>query len=134
MSGGLSTRGGAPARTRSGYILLVTRRLGPDWLHPGWSWTVGRAWVITALSASVTLILGAVIGALPALLAGSWSDPQTRYQTWVLIGFAAVSRVAAATAIVLYRKRREVLHQNGTVYVIQELVSDWDRQDEKAFL
>ena len=48
----------------------VRRRRGPDWLHPGWSWTVGRAWVITALSASVTLILGAVLGALPALLAG----------------------------------------------------------------
>jgi hypothetical protein len=112
----------------------VRRRQGPAWLHPGWSWTVGRAWVITALSASVTLILGAVIGALPALLGGSWSDPQTRYQTWVFIGFTAVSLVAAATAIVLYRKRREVLHQNGTVYVIRELVSDWDRQDENAFL
>ena len=52
--------------------LPVRRRRGPDWLHPGWSWTVGRAWVITALSASVTLILGAVLSALPALLAGSW--------------------------------------------------------------
>jgi hypothetical protein len=51
---------------------MLRRRRGPDWLHPGWSWTVGRAWVITALSASVTLILGAVLGALPALLAGSW--------------------------------------------------------------
>lgn len=70
----------------------MTARRGPAWLHPGWSWTVGRAWLITALSASVTLILGAVLGALPALLAGSWQYPQTRDQTWVLIGFAAVSR------------------------------------------
>ena len=38
------------------------------------------------------------------------------------------------TAIVLYRKRRWVLRQNGTAYVIQELAGDWDRQDEKAFL
>jgi hypothetical protein len=110
------------------------RRRGPDWLHPGWSWTVGRAWLITALSASVTLILGAVLGALPALLAGSWSDPQTRFQTWILIGFTAASLVAAVMAIVLYRKRRWVLKQNGTAYVVRELASDWDRQDEKVFL
>ena len=114
--------------------LPVRRRRGPDWLHPGWSWTVGRAWVITALSASVTLILGAVLGALPALLAGSWTDPQTRFQAWVLIGFTVVGLVAAAVAIVLYRKRRWVLHQNGTAYVIRELASDWARQDEKVFL
>jgi len=120
--------------TASGCRVMVTRRRGPDWLHPGWSWTVGRAWVITALSASVTLILGAVLGALPALLTGSWSDPQTRLQTWVLIGFTAASLVAAIIAIVLHRKRRWVLHQNGTAYVIQELASDWDRQDEKVFL
>jgi hypothetical protein len=111
-----------------------TRRRGPDWLHPGWSWTVGRAWVITALSASVTLIVGAVLGALPALLAGSWHDAQTRDQTWVLIGFAAVSLAAAATALMLNRKRRWVLGQNGTAYVIQEVGADWARQDEKAFL
>jgi len=110
------------------------RRRGPEWLHPGWSWTVGRAWVITALSASVTLILGAVLGALPALLAGNWSDPQTRLQTWVLAGFSAASLAAAVTAIVLYRKRRWVLHRNGTAYIIQELASGWDRQDEKVFL
>lgn len=112
-----------------------TRRpRGPDWLHPGWSWTVGRVWVITGLSASVTLILGAILGALPALLAGSWQDPQTRDQAWVLIGFTAASLTAAATAVVLHRKRRWVLQQNGTAYVIQELADDWDRQDEKAFL
>lgn len=112
----------------------MRRRRGPAWLHPGWSWTVGRAWVITALSASVTLILGAVLGALPALLTGSWHDPQTRDQTWVLIGFTVASLAAAVTAIVLYRKRHWVLQQNGTAYVIRELASDWDRQDEKAFL
>jgi hypothetical protein len=112
----------------------VTHRRGPDWLHPGWSWTVGRAWVITALSASVTLIVGAVLGALPALLAGSWHDAQTRDQTWVLIGFAAVSLAAAATAVMLNRKRRWVLGQNGTAYVIQEVAADWARQDERAFL
>lgn len=112
-----------------------TRRpRGPDWLHPGWSWTVGRVWLITALSASVTLILGAVLSAVPALLAGSWRDPQTRDQTWVLVGFTAASLTAAATAIVLQRKRRWVLQQNGTAYVIHELAGDWDRQDEKAFL
>ena len=114
--------------------LPVKRRRGPDWLHPGWSWTVGRAWVITALSASVTLILGAVLGALPVLLTGSWSDPQTRDQTWVLLGFTVASLAAAVTAIVLYRKRSWVLQQNGTAYVIRELAGDWDRQDEKVFL
>jgi hypothetical protein len=90
--------------------------------------------VITSLSASVTLILGAVLGALPALLAGSWSDPQTRLETWVLIGFGAVSLTAAGTAIVLYRKRRWVLRQNGTAYVIRELSGEWDRQNETIFL
>jgi hypothetical protein len=90
--------------------------------------------VITSLSASVTLILGAVLGALPALLAGSWSDAQTRLETWILIGFGAVSMAAAGTAIVLYRKRRWVLHQNGTAYVIRELSTEWDRQDERIFL
>lgn len=114
--------------------LPVKRRRGPAWLHPGWSWTVRQAWMITALSASVSLILGAVLGALPALLAGSWSDPQTRYQTWVLAGFAAVSLIAAATAIALDRRRRWVLRQNGTAYVIRELAGDWDRQDEQVFL
>src|ERR1700722_12773032 len=83
----------------SGMSVRARRRRGPDWLHPGWSWTVGRAWVITALSASVTLVLGAVLSALPALLTGSWSDPQTRGQTWVLLGFIVASLAAAVTAI-----------------------------------
>ncbi|MGO9294539.1 MAG: hypothetical protein ACLP52_11820 [Streptosporangiaceae bacterium] len=95
---------------------------------------MSRAWVITALSASVTLILGALLGALPALLVGSWDNAQTRDQTWVLIGFAVISGTAAVTAITLSRKRRWVLTQNGTAYVIQELAADWARQDEKAFL
>lgn len=112
----------------------VKRRRGPAWLHPGWSWTVSRAWVITALSASVTLLVGAAVGTLPALLAGNWHDSQTRIQTWVLIGFAAVSLIAAAIAIVLNRKRRWVLRQNGTAYVIQEFAADWARQGERAFL
>jgi hypothetical protein len=107
---------------------------GPGWLHPGWSWTVGRVWVITALSASVTLVLGAVLGALPAVFAGSWQDPQTREQTWVLIGFTVAGLAAAATAVTLHRKRRWVLQRNGTAYVIRELASDWDRQGEQAFL
>ena len=34
----------------------------------------------------------------------------------------------------LHRKRRQVLHQNGTAYVIQELAAGWARQDEKEFL
>jgi len=113
---------------------VLRRRRELEWLHPGWSWTVGRAWVITALSASVTLILGAVLGALPSLLAGSWRDPQTRDQTWVLIGFTAASVAAAVTAIVLHRKRRWVLRENGTAYVVRELTGDWDRQNEQAFL
>ena len=113
---------------------MLSRRRELEWLHPGWSWTVGRAWVITALSASVTLILGAVLGALPALLAGSWRDPQTRDQTWVLIGFTVASLAAAVTAIGLHRKRRWVLRENGTAYVIRELASDWDRQDEQSFM
>jgi len=112
----------------------VLSRRELKWLHPGWSWTVGRAWVITALSASVTLILGAVLGALPALLAGSWRDAQTRDQTWVLIGFTVASLGAALTAIMLHRKRRRVLRENGTAYVVRELAGDWDRQDEQAFL
>jgi hypothetical protein len=114
--------------------LPVRRRRGPDWLHPGWSWTVGRVWVITGLSASVTLILGAVLGALPAVFAGSWRSAQTRDQTWVLIGLTVAGLAAAVTAIVLHRKRRWVLRQNGTAYVIRELASDWDRQDEEVFL
>jgi hypothetical protein len=112
----------------------VRRRRGPAWLHPGWSWTVSRAWVITALSASVTLLVGAAVGTLPALLAGNWHDSQTRIQTWVLIGFAAVSLIAAAIAIVLNRKRGWVLGQNGTAYIIQEFAADWARQGERAFL
>src|ERR1035441_10331846 len=79
----------------------MTARRGPARLHPRWSWPVGRAWLITALSASVTLILGAVLGALPALLAGSWQYPQTRDQTWVLIGFAAARRESAPPAVPL---------------------------------
>jgi hypothetical protein len=90
--------------------------------------------VITSLSASVTLILGAILGALPALLAGSWSDPQTRLQAWVLAGFGVAGLAAAGTGIVLYRKRRWVLSQNGTAYVIRELSTEWDRQDERIFL
>jgi hypothetical protein len=114
--------------------MSLRHRRGPDWLHPGWSWTVGRVWVISALSASVTLILGAVLGALPALLSGSWRDPQTRDQTWVLVGLTAAGLAAGVIAIVIYRKRRWVLQQNGTAYVIRELASDWDRQSEKVFL
>ncbi len=43
----------------------------------------------------------------------SWRDPQTRDQTWVLIGFTVASLAAAVTAIVLHRKRRWVLRENG---------------------
>lgn len=110
------------------------RRRGSTWLHPGWSWTVGRVWVITALSTSVSLIFGAVLGALPALLAGSWRDAQTREQVWILVGLSVAGVAAGGIAVGLYRKRRWVLQQNGTAYVIQELVGDWDRQQEKAFL
>ena len=45
-----------------------------------------------------------------------------------------VGVAAGGIAVGLYRKRRWVLQQNGTAYVIQELAGDWDRQQEKAFL
>jgi hypothetical protein len=55
-------------------------------------------------------------------------------KTSVLIGFTVASLATAVTAIVLHRKRRWVLQENGTAYVIRELAGDWDRQDEKVFL
>jgi hypothetical protein len=86
--------------------------------RPGWSWTVSSTWVISSLTAAVTLILSVVLGAVVPLATDDWNQAQTRDQAWVLAVLTACSVVAGVIAAFLRRKRRQVLTGHGTAYVL----------------
>ena len=102
--------------------------------HPGWSWTVGRDWLIPSAVAVATLFLGAALGGVPAVVAGSWKDPQTRTGTWAVIALSAVGLLALLVTWLIWRGRREMRRRNGTAYVIQETAYGWSADDHRAFL
>lgn len=102
--------------------------------HPGWSWTVGRDWLIPSAVAMATLFLGAALGGLPALVASSWQDPQTRIAVWTAIALGIVGLVSLLATWLMWRGRKRILRRNGTAYVIQEAARGWSADDSRAFL
>ena len=112
----------------------MTRGGGPVRFRPGWSWTVSSTWVISSLTAAVTLILSVVLGAVVPLVTDDWDQAQTRDQAWVLAVLTAFSVVAGVIAVFLRRKRRQVLTGHGTAYVLYELVENWASQKDEQKL
>ena len=102
--------------------------------HPGWSWTVGRDWLIPSAIAVATLCLSVAIGGIPALVAGSWQDPQTRIAAWAAIACGVVGLLALPATWLIWRGRNGILRRNGTAYVIQESARGWTADDAQAFL
>jgi hypothetical protein len=113
----------------------------PSWLHailrlrhPGWSWTVGRDWLIPLAAAVTTLFLGAALGGVPALAAGTWQDPQTRIAVWTAVALGAVGLLALIATWFIWRGRSGILQRNGTAYIIQEVARGWSADDNQVFL
>jgi hypothetical protein len=122
------------ARPAAAALASRWRRAAGRLLHPGWSWTVGRDWLIPSCVAVVTLFLGAAVGGLPALLAGSWDDPQTRIATWASLALAVAGLFALTGTGLIWRGRNGVLRRHGTAYVIQETARGWTPNDQQIFL
>ena len=101
---------------------------------PGWSWTVGQDWLIPFVVAVATLFLGAALGGLPALVAGTWTDPQTRIGTWVVLALSAFGLLALLASWLIWHGRREILRRNGTAFIIQETASGWSADENRMFL
>lgn len=110
--------------------IRLTTRLRP----PGWSWTVGQDWLIPFVVAVATLFLGAALGGLPALVAGAWTDPQTRIGAWVVFALGAFGLLALLASWLIWHGRREILRRNGTAFIIQERASDWSDDEARTFL
>ncbi len=126
-----------PARLRSTAGLLSRSR----WIRltarlrlPGWSWTVGQDWLIPFVVAVATLLLGAALGGLPALVAGTWTDPQTRIGTWVVLTLGACGLLALLASWLIWHGRRQILRRNGTAFIIQETALGWSADDSRMFL
>jgi hypothetical protein len=126
-----------PGRLRPATRLLSRAR----WIRlttllrpPGWSWTVGQDWLIPFVVAVATLFLGAALGGLPALVAGTWTDPQTRIGTWAVLALGAFGLLALLASWLIWHGRREILRRNGTAFIIQETASGWSADDSRMFL
>jgi hypothetical protein len=105
-----------------------------SWRHPGWSWTVGRSWLIPAGVAAGTLFLGAALGVVPVVVAGSWHDAQTRDQVWACLGLVAVGAAFLVATAIVYSGRGRLLSRNGTAYIIQEEAREWSSETSAGFL
>ena len=101
--------------------------------HPGWSWAVGRDWLIPGAATCATLFLGAALGGVPAVLAGSWTDPQTRITAWAMVALAVVGVLMLLATWLIWHGRNSILHRNGTAYIIRESARGWSADDSKAF-
>ena len=102
--------------------------------HLGWSWTVGRDWLVPSSIAVSTLFLGAALGGVPALVAGSWRDPQTRLAVWATAALGAIGLLALFTTRLIWRGRNGMLRRNGTAYIIRESAQGWSADDVRVFL
>jgi hypothetical protein len=102
--------------------------------HLGWSWAVGKDWLIPSSVAVATLFLGAALGGIPALAAGSWQSPQTKAELWATVALGTVGLLALLAAWLIWNGRKSILRRNGTAYIIQETARDWSADDSRAFL
>jgi len=84
--------------------------------------------------AVATLFLGAAIGGVPALVAGSWDDPQTRIAAWAAIALGVVGLLALLATWLIWQGRNRILRRNGTAYVFQESARGWSADDARVFL
>jgi hypothetical protein len=126
-----------PGRLRSVAQLLSRApwiRLTTLLRRSGWSWTVGQDWLIPFLVAVATLFLGAALGGLPALVAGTWTNPQTRIGTWVVLVLGAFGLLALLASWLIWHGRRVILRRNGTAFIIQETASGWSADESRMFL
>ncbi len=124
---------GMPAVARSATDQPRWKQVAVHLRHPGWSWTVGRDWLIPSAVAVATLFLGAALGGIPALVAGSWQDPQTRIAVWAAGALGVVGLLALLATWLIWQGRNGILRRNGTAYVIQELARGWSADDSRAF-
>jgi hypothetical protein len=125
---------GTPAMAASAVSQPRWRQAVARVRHPGWSWTVGRDWLIPSAVGVATLFLGAAIGGIPALVAGSWQDPQTRIAAWSAIGLGVVGLLALLATLLIWQGRNRILRRNGTAYVFQESARGWSGDDARTFL
>ena len=95
------------------------------WRHPGWSWTVGRDWLIPSGVAVTTLLIGAGFGAIGAPTSG-------RALAYLAIGAAGL--VLLILTWIAYRGRERMLRRNGTAYIIYEEAREWSLDDSRDFL
>ncbi len=105
-----------------------------SWRHPGWAWTAGRDWIITSGFAVATLLIGAALGGIPVVVAGSWHDAQTRDQAWAFLGLGAAGLAVLICTEVVRRGRGRMLRRHGTAYIIQEEAREWSRDESRDFL
>ena len=125
---------GSRVQQPSGLPPLRRARAVRRFRSPGWSWTVGRDWLIPSAVGAASLFLGAALGGLPGLLAGSWADPQTRIQVWAAVALGAIGLAALLATLLMWRGRNGILRENGTAYIIQETAGEWAADDAQAFL
>lgn len=110
------------------------RKAGGGRRHQGWSWAVGRDWLLPGGVAAATLFLGAGLAGIPALVGANWSDPQVRAQAWAFTVLGAAGLAVLAVTGVVRRGRDSVLARNGTMYIVQEDARDWTGYESRSFL
>ena len=80
------------------------------------------------------LFLGAALGGIPALMAGSWLDPQNRIAVWAAIALGGVGLLALLTTWLIWQGRNGILRRNGTAYIFQDSARGWSADDAQVFL
>jgi hypothetical protein len=105
-----------------------------NWRHPGWSWAVGRDWLIPSGVATATLLIGAALAGIPVLVSGNWHDPGTQDQAWAFLGLGLAGFAVLTLTAVVHGGRERLLNRNGTAYIIQEEAREWSHDESRGFL
>jgi hypothetical protein len=93
--------------------------------HFGWSWTVGKEWLIPSGVAVATLLLGAAFGAISASTPG-------QKNAYLAVGAAGV--VVLILTGVVSRGKERMLRRNGTAYLIEESAREWSPDNSRDFV